>query len=190
MTPLDAKVSNPREGGPSFSVRHRLTRVAWGVVWGLFGRWTPVPLHGWRGFLLRRFGAKIHSTAKVYPRVDIWYPPNLAMAEHACLASGVTCYSMERIELGPSALVSQGAHLCGGTHDIDDPHFQLVAKPIVIGANAWIAAEAFVGPGVIVGEGAVLGARAVAFKNLDADTVYIGNPAKPLCKRKLHGGRI
>jgi len=28
-----------------------------------------------------------------------------------------------------------------------------------------------------VGEGAVLGARAVAFRNLDAWTVYIGNPA-------------
>jgi hypothetical protein len=77
----------------------------------------------------------------------------------------------------------QGAHLCTGTHDVEDADFQLVTKPIVIGANAWIAAEAFVGPGVTVGEGAVLGARAVAFRHLDAWTVYAGNPARKLRRR-------
>jgi tetrahydrodipicolinate N-succinyltransferase len=56
-------------------------------------------------------------------------------------------------------LVSQGVHLCAGTHDFDTPLFQLVAKPITIGAHAWVAAEAFVGPGTRVGEGAVVGHR-------------------------------
>ncbi|WP_349509023.1 hypothetical protein [Neorhizobium sp. NCHU2750] len=94
---------------------------------------------------------------------------------------------MDQIEIGSYALVSQGAHLCGGTHDIDDPHFQLVAKPIVIGRNAWIAAEAFVGPGVTVGEGAVIGARAVAFRPVEPFAVYAGNPAKLNRMRKING---
>jgi putative colanic acid biosynthesis acetyltransferase WcaF len=187
MSLLDAKLSNPREGGPSFSVKHRLTRLAWAVVWNGLGSWTPVPLHGWRRFLLRLFGAGLHGTAKVYPGVRVWYPANLSMAQHACLASGVNCYCMDRIEIGAYALVSQGAHLCGGTHDIDDPHFQLKTKPISIGDNAWVAAEAFVGPGVKVGEGAVLGARAVAFRDLQPFTVYAGNPARPLRQRKSNG---
>jgi putative colanic acid biosynthesis acetyltransferase WcaF len=81
----------------------------------------------------------------------------------------------------------------GGSHDIEDPYFQLIAKPIVIGAQAWVAAEAFVGPGVTIGEGAVLGARAVTFTNLDAWTVYVGNPARRLKVRaraavRLHEG--
>jgi putative colanic acid biosynthesis acetyltransferase WcaF len=53
-----------------------------------------------------------------------------------------------------------------------------VASPIVIGANAWVAAEAFVGPGVVVGGGAVLGARGVAFRDIPAWEVYAGNPAR------------
>lgn len=187
MSLLDARTSNPREGGPSFALRHRLTRLVWSLVWSGFGIWTPVPMHAWRRFLLRAFGARLHNTAKVYPGVKIWYPANLVMAEYACIASGVNCYCMDQIEIGAYALVSQGAHLCGGTHNIDDPHFQLVVKPIMIGANAWVAAEAFVGPGVIVGEGAVLGARAVTFKHTEPFTVYAGNPAKPIRKRKTKG---
>ena len=74
---------------------------------------------------------------------------------------------MAPITLGEHAIVSQGSHLCSGTHDIDDQHFQLQARPIVIGAHAWVAAEAFVGPGVTIGEAAVLGARAVLFKNAE-----------------------
>jgi putative colanic acid biosynthesis acetyltransferase WcaF len=146
-------------------------------------QWTPTPFFGWRRFVLRLFGAKISSTAKIYPFVQVWYPANLTMSEFACLAPRVNCYCMDLIEIGPYALVSQGAHLCGGTHDIDDTNFQLISKPIVLGRNCWIAAEAFVGPGVTVGEGAVLGARAVAFKDLDPHTVYVGNPAKALRTR-------
>jgi putative colanic acid biosynthesis acetyltransferase WcaF len=189
MSLLDAEVSNPQEGGPSFSKMHRLYRGIWSLVWGMLGRWTPIPFHGWRRLLLNAFGANIHPTAKVYPGVDIWYPANLKMAKYACLATDVNCYCMDRIELGAYALVSQGAYLCGGTHDIDDSAFQLLTKPIIIEENAWIAAGAFVGPGVIVGEGAVLGARAVSFRDLEAYTVYAGNPAKPIRKRKRNGAR-
>jgi putative colanic acid biosynthesis acetyltransferase WcaF len=90
---------------------------------------------------------------------------------------------MARITLGAYAVVSQDAALCAGTHEIDEPAMQLVVKPIRLGAHSWIAAGAFVGPGVSVGEGAVLGARGVAFKDLKAWSVYIGNPATFLRNR-------
>jgi putative colanic acid biosynthesis acetyltransferase WcaF len=54
----------------------------------------------------------------------------------------------------------------------------LILKPIVIGANAWIAADAFVGPGVTIGDGAVLAARGVAVRDIEPWTVHGGNPAK------------
>lgn len=183
MTPLDYSKTNPREGGRSFSRKHQLLRAAWGITWTFLGSWTPVPLHGWRRMLVRLFGGQIHPKAKIYPGSRIWYPPNLSMAEYACLGPQVNCYCMDKISLGPYALVSQGAYLCGGTHDVDKPSFQLHTHPISIGANAWIAAEAFVGPGVNVGEGAVLGARAVTMKSLDPWSIYAGNPAKFLRKR-------
>ena len=184
MAPLDSRQTTPRKGGPTFPLRHRLFRLAWSVVWYGFGVWTPPPLHGWRNFLVRCFGGSIAQSAKIYPRVRIWYPPNLTMEQYSCIGAGSNCYCMAPITLKSYALVSQGAHLCAGTHDIDDPHFQLRTRPITISSNAWVAADAFVGPGVTIGEGAVLGARAVAYRDLDAWTVYVGNPAKPIRARR------
>ena len=184
VEPLHANRTNPREGGPTFSLKNRIERLVWSIAWHALGIWTPVPFHAWRRFLVRIFGARVAGTAKIYPGVSIWYPRNLAMQNYACLGRSVICYDMDKVVLGPYALVSQRAHLCCGSHDIDDPNFQLFTKPINIGKNAWIAAEAFVGPGVTVGEGAVLGARGVAVHDLDPWTVYIGNPARSIRKRE------
>ncbi len=92
---------------------------------------------------------------------------------------------MAPISLGERVVVSQRAHLCAGTHDVRDPNFQLVARPIRIGDQAWVAAEAFVGPGVSVGEGCVIGARAVLMRDAEPWTIYAGNPATPIKKRVM-----
>ena len=183
MNILDARITKPAEGGATFPLWHRMERCLWTLIWQGFGAWTPIPFHAWRRILARAFGAKIAANAKIYPGVEIWYPRNLEMKAYSCLGRGVICYSMDRVVLEPYALVSQRAHLCCGSHDIDDPNFQLFAKPIHIGSNAWIATEAFVGPGVTVGEGAVLGARAVTVKDLLPWTIYVGNPARQLRHR-------
>jgi len=182
--PLDASVSRPLEGGPSFSLRHRLFRAVWTVAWAALGGWTPPPLHAWRRLLLVAFGARLAPTARVYGAARVWYPPNLEMGEHAVLGPSANCYCMDKVTIGPYAIISQGAQLCGGTHRPDDPDFQLITKPISIGHHAWIAADAFVGPGVTVGEGALLGARSVTFRDLSPWTIYAGNPAKPLRERR------
>ncbi|MEP6719975.1 MAG: putative colanic acid biosynthesis acetyltransferase [Variovorax sp.] len=185
LQPLDARQVQPHQGGPSFTLSNRLFRAAWGLAWAVLASWTPPPLRGWRRFLLKLFGAQMGELADVRGSATVWYPPHLQMADRTLLAERVTCYNMAPISLGEGALVSQGAHLCAGTHDISTPEFQLFAKPIAIGARAWIAAEAFVGPGVTVGEGAVLGARAVAFGALEPWGVYTGNPAVLLKRRVL-----
>ncbi|MBK3745705.1 putative colanic acid biosynthesis acetyltransferase [Paraburkholderia aspalathi] len=156
----------------------------WTLVWLVFAAWTPSFFWPWRGFILRAFGAKIHPTAIVRSSVRIWWPAHLSMEAHSSLGPGVICYNVAPISLGAFATISQRAHLCTGTHDIDDPNFPLRAKPIRIGAKAWVAAEAFVGPGVSIGEGAVLGARGVAFRDLKDWTVSVGNPASAVKMRQ------
>ena len=163
---------------PTFGLGNRVYRLGWAICWLLLARWTPPIAHRWRINLANAFGAKVHATASLYSSVSIWYPRNLHMAEKSTLGPGVTCYCVAEVHLAPYAIVSQGAHLCTATHDLTNPAFQLIAKPIRIGAHAWVAAEAFVGPGVSVGEGAVLGARGVAFSDLEPWSVHAGNPAR------------
>lgn len=171
--------------GPTFSLSNRLSRFIWQLVWLLAARWTPPPLHRWRIFLLRVFGAKVSWKAYVYPDVEIWAPWNLTIEDYGTLARKVVCYNISTVSIGTRAVVSQGANLCTGSHAYLDPTFPLIAKPIRVGRRAWVCANAFVGPGVTVGDGAILAASAVAFRNLDAWTIYVGNPALPLRLRPI-----
>lgn len=117
----------------------------------------------------------------MYPAVKIWAPWNLILGDHVGIGDGATLYSMDRIEIGDFAVVSQGAYLCGGTHDYNSPNFQLVTKPILIGSHAWICAEAFVHPGIVISEGAVVGARSVVTRSVDEPwAVYGGNPCRKI----------
>jgi putative colanic acid biosynthesis acetyltransferase WcaF len=169
---------------PSFSASNRLARVVWGIVYLLLFRYSPIPLHSWRSFLLRLFGAKVGKGVRVYPKVKIWAPWNLQFSDQAGVANGAILYSQGKICIGKRSTISQGAHLCAGTHDYNKPWFPLVFKPITVGDHAWVASEAFVHPGVIIGNGCVIGARSVVTKNMPEWMVCAGHPCIPIKTRE------
>ncbi len=184
MKSVDVPLERSVQQGPSFKLSQRLHRVLWRAVWIVLASWTPASFSPWRIQLLKLFGAKIHPGAAVAATVKIWLPRNLELGPNSALGPGVDCYNMGLIRIGANVVVSQRAVLCGGTHDIHDERFQLKVAPITIGDYVWIASEAFVGPGVHIANGCVLGARGCAFSDLDAWTVYRGNPAVPLKERR------
>ncbi|MEQ3625734.1 MAG: hypothetical protein ABNH26_03485 [Celeribacter sp.] len=177
---------NVASGAPSFSLRNRLGRAVFCVTWTLVAAWTPAPLHRWRIAILRLFGADIAWSARLHGSVRIWRPANLSIGAEALIGRGAWLYCMDRIDIGAQAVVSQRAHLCTGSHRLDDPAFRLITAPIRIAPRAWIAAEAFVGPGVSVAHGAVVAARAVTMRNVPPWQVVAGNPARPIGQRSLH----
>lgn len=184
-------VNTDTHSGPSFSLGNRFARLFWYIIQATLFGWSPAPFHGWRSFLLRRFGAVVGKGVHVYPKVHVWAPWNLEIAEHTGIGNGATLYCQGKMIIGKRVVISQGAHLCGGTHDYTKPGFPLVPGEIVIGDDAWIAAEAFVHPGITVGTGAILGARSVAVRDLEPWTIYGGNPARPLKTRpQLANGTI
>ena len=169
---------------PSFSLGNRMVRFFWNIACVLLFRYSPRPFHGWRAFLLRLFGAKIGKGCHVYPKVKIWIPSNLTCGDYAGVADDAILYDQAPIFIGEKAVISQGAHLCTGTHDYENPKFQLIAKPIRIEKAAWIGAEAFILPGIVIGAGAVIGARSVVTKDISERMVCAGNPCKPIKSRK------
>lgn len=173
--------------GPSFSLGNRLARGLWGVIWLLLFRPSPRPLHAWRVALLRLFGAKLGQHFHVHASVRIWAPWQFRAGDHVGVGEGVHFYNMGPLTIGDSAVISQGAHLCGGTHDYSANNFQLTAAPIHIGNKAWICTEAFIGPGVSIPDGCVIGARAVVCKTPNEGSwgVYAGNPARLIKKRVI-----
>ncbi len=159
-------------------------RAGWALASPLF-RFSPRPLWGVRRALLRLFGARVGRGVHLYPTVRIVIPWTLSLGDRVAVGDRAILYGLGPITVGPDATISQGAHLCAGSHDFRDPAMALLKPPIDIGAGAWICAEAFVGPGVTVGEMAVVGARAVVVRDVPASTVVAGNPAKCVGERTL-----
>lgn len=186
--PLDARASRSRTGGPSFSLANRIIRAIWRTTWFLFARWTPPFLHPWRALVLRGFGAKLGTNCRVHASARIWLPANLMLGDNVLIGPGAIVYNQGVIKIGSDCIISQRSHICASTHDVDDPHFQLMLRPIAIGSNCWVAAEAFVGPGVTMADGSVIAARGALFEDTQAWTIHRGNPAVALRKRVRRAG--
>ncbi|HZY62613.1 MAG TPA: putative colanic acid biosynthesis acetyltransferase [Edaphobacter sp.] len=171
---------------PAFSTGNRLKRLLWNFCWVLLYRISPRPLHSWRSFLLRCFGASMGPNCHFYPKSKIWAPWNLVCGDQVTAADGAEIYNPAPITFGSHVILSQEAYICGATHDYDDAAFPLLAYAMTFGEYAWICARASVAPGVNVGEGAVLGLGSVAVKDLEPWTVYAGVPAVKVKVRQRH----
>jgi putative colanic acid biosynthesis acetyltransferase WcaF len=170
-------------GKSPYTLKERILRVLWNYLGQVLFRFTFHNWYGVRNGLLRAFGARIESPVRLRPSVLIEQPWNLSIGANSSIGDRAIVYCLGKVTIGRHVSISQGAHLCAGTHDFRQPDMPLLRPPIAVHDSAWVAAEAFVGPNVVVGEGAILGARGCAMKNLEPWTVYAGNPAVKLKDR-------
>jgi len=99
--------------------------------------------------------------------------------------ANVNCVFLDcaAIEIGDHVLFGPGVHLYTATHPVDasDRREGLeLAKPIVVGDDAWLGGGAVVLPGVAIGARTVVGAGSVVTQDVPADQKVAGNPARPI----------
>ena len=154
-------------------------RLLWATL-NPFFRFSPRQFWGWRRFMLRAFGARIGRKVHIYPSVVIAIPWTLDIGDLTAVGDRVILYSLGLISIGERTTVSQGVHICAGSHDYSKPDRPLTKKPITIGCDAWICADAFLGPGVSVGNDSIVGARSVVIHDIDDAVMVGGNPARKI----------
>ncbi|MHC4427132.1 MAG: glycosyltransferase [Planctomycetota bacterium] len=168
-----------------YSLKEKLGRT----IWVLLGRpLFRVSFHNWHGYrcwILRRFGANVGRGVAIRSNVYIEIPWMLDIADGVSIGDYAILLSLGPVRIGKRSIVSQHAQLCAGTHDYTDPTFKLIRPPIAIGHDVWIGTDAFVGPGVTIGDLSVLGARSSTYKDLPPGQVFVGNPAKRIKERVL-----
>ena len=135
------------------------------------------PFSGFKLFLLRLFGAEIGTGCVVKPNVNVKYPWNLRIGNHTWIGECAWIDNLTTVTIGSNCCISQGGFLLTGNHDYSSKKFDLIVKPIVLEDGAWVGAKAVVCPGVTMKSHAVLAVGSVATSDLEAWTIYQGNPA-------------
>ena len=85
------------------------------------------------------------------------------------------------IRIGEACQIATKVQLLTATHPIEpEPRRQgwESGEPITIGDNVWLGGGVIVCPGVSIGENTVVGAGAVVTRDLPANVVAVGNPAR------------
>ena len=127
--------------------------------------------------LLRTFGASIGKGVLIKPRVQIEFPWKLKVGNHVWIGEGVWIDNLAEVTIEDQVCISQGAYLLTGNHNYKKPTFDLITSPILLKEGSWVGAKSTVCPGVTVGKGAILTVGSIATKDLEANSIYQGNPA-------------
>ncbi|MFG1676546.1 sugar O-acetyltransferase [Micromonospora sp. NPDC049282] len=88
-----------------------------------------------------------------------------------------------RISIGADVQIGPNVQLLTATHPVEPEARRAkweAAEPITIGDNAWLGGGVIVLAGVNVGDNTVVGAGAVVTRDLPANVVAVGNPARPI----------
>lgn len=160
----------------------RLKRACWHVVNAIFFN-SFFHFYGLKVFLLKLFGAEVGVNVLIKPYVNIKYPWNLIIGNNVWIGENVWIDSLEKVQIGNDVCLSQGALLLCGNHDYKKTTFDLITGTIILEDGVWIGAKSIVCGNVICHSHSVLSVSSVAARNLDAYTIYKGNPANPIKER-------
>jgi acetyltransferase-like isoleucine patch superfamily enzyme len=124
-------------------------------------------------------GKPVDKTFVMFPPFYTDCGKNISVGKNVFINSGCRFQDQGGITIGDGALIGHNVVLATLNHDIDPrKRSTMHPAPIVIGKNVWIGANATVVPGVIIGDGAVIAAGAVVTKDVPANVIVGGVPAK------------
>jgi acetyltransferase-like isoleucine patch superfamily enzyme len=113
----------------------------------------------------------------------------IRLGQRTTIGSNSVIVSMSGVELGEAVLAAGGCYISAGAYHIHDTSTPIMDQgayskgPIRIGNYVWIGTGAVILDGVSVGDGAVIGAGAVVTKDVPANAIVAGVPAKVIRMR-------
>lgn len=115
---------------------------------------------------------------KLYGNGEIIFNDNSYIGEGSTWQAAKNC----KIVLGRKCKISHNVRVYTSTAHADSD-FSVLPIPtksgdVVIGDYVWIGANVFIVPGITIGDNAVVGANSVVTKNIPANSIYGGIPAK------------
>ncbi|HSF53732.1 MAG TPA: DapH/DapD/GlmU-related protein [Algoriphagus sp.] len=132
-----------------------------------------------RAHLSEITGQEVDESTIIFPPFYINFGRFTHLGKNVFINHACSFLDLGGITLEDNVLLGPQVKLVTENHPLDpEDRKALICKPILIKKNAWIGAGATILPGVTVGENAVVAAGAVVSKDVSANTVVGGIPAK------------
>lgn len=131
--------------------------------------------------ILRELLGSLGEGAVIRPPFWCDYGYQIHIGRGTFINYGAVFLDVARVTIGEDAQVGPNVQFLTATHPVDPATRRAKwesARPITIADNVWLGGGAIILPGVSVGENTVVGAGAVVTKDLPANVVAVGNPAR------------
>ena len=134
---------------------------------------------------LRTFVAKLDEGAMINSPFYMEFANHLEMGVNSFINYDCIMLNNAMVKLGDNVLVGPKVSFYTAMHPIDAKQREqwlVYAKPITVEDNVWIGGSATILGGVTIGKNAIVGAGAVVTKDVEPNTIVVGNPARVLRK--------
>lgn len=124
-------------------------------------------------------GKKVDESTTVFAPFYTNYGEFIEIGRNVFINHGCSFLALGKIIIEDEVLIGPKVNIITESHPLDPKERKaLMTQPVMIRRNAWIGAGATILPGVIIGENSVVAAGAVVSKDVPANSVVAGIPAK------------
>lgn len=136
-----------------------------------------------RQLLSRLFGYEVPNSLRVFPPFYTDFGKNIQIGEHVFI--NACCHFQDHggVTIGDGCQIGHNVVFATLNHGIaPEDRIHTYPAPIVLGKNVWVGSNATILQGVTIGDNAIVGAGAVVTKDVEANTIVGGIPAKLIRK--------
>ncbi|WP_018336790.1 MULTISPECIES: DapH/DapD/GlmU-related protein [Butyricimonas] len=127
--------------------------------------------------LLHQIFPTMGMNSRINTPLTVIRPHNVKIGNNVIIMNGCLMMSAGGITIDDDVQIAANVQLISNNHDLEN-RMVITCKPVHICTRAWIGAGATILPGVTVGENSVVGAGSVVTRDVEANTIVVGNPAR------------
>ena len=171
------KTGRPIDTPESVEVLHRQNEEARRLTCELNNNYHT--LEEIREIISNLFGYKVPDNFRVFPPFYTDFGRNIHVGDNVFINACCQFQDQGGIWLGDGCLIGHNVVFATLNHDLSPDRRQIcVPKSIVLGRNVWVGSNSTILSGVTIGDNAVVAAGAVITKNVEANSIVGGVPAK------------
>lgn len=143
-----------------------------------------IPSHNLRKLIYRLGGVKIGRGSTIHMGAIFYDPRNIEIGEDTIVGERSVLDGRAKLQIGSHVDIGSEVMIYTSQHDVHDPMFKAVNKPVIIKDYVFAGPRTIIIPGVTVGKGAVVAAGAVVTRDVPDYAIVAGIPAKRIGERK------